>query len=123
MIELTSLLHREVLKDIMLRWMSNNLQQEDCATVKRIVNFNVYILNLYLDRFCKDFFSFVSGEEAWTFEVNSKGELKDFVLDAAPYTFSGEHILRRQQGASNLPWSLQNQEIPQGGGKSVAANG
>ena len=86
MIELTSMLHREMLKDIVLRWMSNNLQQEDCVTVKRIVNFNVHILNLYLERFCKDLFSFVSGEDAWKFEVNSKGELKDFVLEVAPYS-------------------------------------
>jgi hypothetical protein len=86
MILLTSLLHRDNLKDIMLRWMSNDLQQEDCATVKRIVNFNVHILNLYLERFCKDLFSFVSGEETWRFEVNSKGELKDFVLEVAPYS-------------------------------------
>lgn len=69
----------------MLRWMSNDLQEEDCATVKRIVNFNVHILNLYLDRFCKDLFSFLSGGETWTFEVTSKGELKDFVLEVAPY--------------------------------------
>ena len=98
MIELTSLLHREMLKDIMLRWMSNNLQQEDCATVKRIVNFNVHILNLYLERFCKDLFGFVSGEETWTFEVSSKGELKDFVLEVAPYSSERLDFIRTRYG-------------------------
>jgi hypothetical protein len=65
--------------------MSNDLQDKDCATVKKIVNFNVHILNLYLDCFCKDLFSFLSGGEPRTLEVNSKGELKDFVLEVAPY--------------------------------------
>jgi hypothetical protein len=85
MILLTSLLHRENLKDIILRWMSNNLLEEDCEAVKRIVNFNVHILNLYLDHFCNDLFNFLSGGETWTFEVTSKGQLKDFILDVAPY--------------------------------------
>jgi hypothetical protein len=85
MILLTSLLHRENLKEIILRWMSNNLLEADCQAVKRIVNFNVHILNVYLDHFCKDLFNFVSGEETWNFEVHSKGELKDFVLEVAPY--------------------------------------
>ncbi|HID28478.1 MAG TPA: hypothetical protein EYP19_00550, partial [Desulfobacterales bacterium] len=85
MISLTSLLHRKNLKDIILRWMSNNLLEEDCEAVKRIVNFNVHILNLYLDHFCKDLFNFLSGGETWTFEVTSKGQLKDFILDVAPY--------------------------------------
>ena len=85
MISLTSLLHQENLKDIILRWMSNNLLEEDCKAVKRIVNFNVYILNLYLDHFCNDLFNFLSGGKTWTFEVTSKGELKDFILDVAPY--------------------------------------
>jgi hypothetical protein len=65
--------------------MSNNLLEEDCEAVKRIVNFNVHILNLYLDHFSNDLFHFLSGGETWTFEVTSKGELKDFVLEVAPY--------------------------------------
>lgn len=85
MILLTSLLHRENLKDTILRWMSNNFMDEDCEAVKRIVNFNVHILNIYLDHFCNDLFNFLSGGETWTFEVTSKGELKDFILDVAPY--------------------------------------
>jgi hypothetical protein len=86
MILLTSLLHREDLRDILFRWMSNNLLQEDCEAVKGIVNFNVHIVNLYLDRFSRDLFNFLSGGDTWTFEVSSKGELKDFVLERAPYT-------------------------------------
>ncbi len=85
MILLTSLLHRESLKDTIFRWMSNNLLEEDCEEVKRIVNFNVHILNLYLDHFCNHLFNFLSGGETWTFEVTSKGQLKDFILEVAPY--------------------------------------
>ena len=85
MISLTSLLHQEDLKDIILRCMSNNILEEDCKAVKRIVNFNVHILNLYLGHFCNDLFNFLSGGKTWTFEVTSKGQLKDFILDVAPY--------------------------------------
>lgn len=82
---LTSLLHREHLKDIIFRWMSNDFRQEDCGAVKRIVNFNVHILNLYLDDFSSDLFGYLSCEPVWTFVVTTKGALKDFVLDAASY--------------------------------------
>lgn len=85
MIVLTSLLHRENLKNIILRWMSDELREEDCKTVKRIVNFNVHILNLYTDQFCNDLFNYLSGERIWNFEVMSKGQLKDFVINVAPY--------------------------------------
>ncbi len=85
MILMTSLLHRENLKDIILRWMSSNLQENDCEAVKKIVNFNVHIVNLYLGNFCDDLFSSLSGSNTWTFEVASKGQLKDFILEVAPY--------------------------------------
>lgn len=85
MILLTSMLHREALKDIIFRWMCNQLLQEDCESIKRIVNFNVHVLNLYLASFCNDLFSYLSGEEIWSFQVSTKGRLKDFILDVAPY--------------------------------------
>jgi len=34
--------------------------------------------------FCKNLFSFLSGREVWNFEVRTKGQLKDFLLDASP---------------------------------------
>lgn len=98
MISLTSLLHQENLKDIILRWMSNNLLEEDCEAVKRIVNFNVHILNLYLDHFCNDLFNFLSGGKTWTFEVTSKGQLKDFILDVAPYNNDRLDYIRTRYG-------------------------
>jgi len=98
MISLTSLLHQENLKDIMLRWMSNNLLEEDCEAVKRIVNFNVHILNLYLDHFCNDLFNFLSGGKTWTFEATSKGQLKDFILDVAPYNNDRLDYIRTRYG-------------------------
>ena len=85
MILLTSLLHREDLKDIIFRWMCNQLLQEDCESIKRIVNFNVHVLNLYLGSFCDDLFSYLAGDETWSFQVTTKGQLKDFILDAATY--------------------------------------
>ncbi len=85
MISLTSLLHRQDLKDIIFRWMSDKVAPEDCVEVKKIVNFNVHIVNVYLDHFCSDLFNFLAGGEAWTFDVISKGQLKDFILDVTPY--------------------------------------
>ncbi|UCF85597.1 MAG: hypothetical protein JSV50_08195 [Desulfobacteraceae bacterium] len=82
---ITSLLHREELEDIIFRWMCDDLVEEDCVAVKRIVNFNVYTINFYLDHFCSALFSFLAGEEPWIREVTSKGQLKDFILDGVPY--------------------------------------
>lgn len=86
MIMLTSLLHRQDLKDIIFRWMSNQLLEEDCGRIKKIVNFNVYITHLYLDSFCNDLFRLLSGGNIWSFYTNTKGDLKDFVLQVAPYS-------------------------------------
>jgi hypothetical protein len=85
MILLTSMLHREELKNIIFHWMTNKLSQEDCVEVKKIINFNVYATNLYLDALCEDMFSSLSGDVPWTFEVTSKGQLKDFILKVVPY--------------------------------------
>lgn len=85
MILLTSMLHRSDLKDIIFRWMSNQILQEDCDRIKKIINFNVYILNLYLDAICSDLFSSLSGEVPWNFEVDSKGQIKEFILRVAPF--------------------------------------
>ena len=85
MIALTSLLHREDLKDILFRWMRNDLSEEDCVAVKRIINFDVYVINIYLNHFCRGLFDFLAGGDVWNFEVTSKGELKDFVIGVAPY--------------------------------------
>ena len=84
MILLTSMLHRNLLKDIIFRWMSDTLLQEDCYQIKKIINFNVYIINRYLDDICHDMFTFLSGATPWHFEVNTKGQIKDFLLDVAP---------------------------------------
>ena len=69
----------------MFRWMSDQLLQEDCIAVKKIINFNVYTINIYLDVICAELFSHLSGTGTWSFEVTSKGQLKDFILDVAPY--------------------------------------
>jgi hypothetical protein len=85
MILLTSMLHREELKNIIFHWMTNKLSQDDCVEVKKIINFNVYAINLYLDALCEDMFSYLSKSRPWTFEVTSKGDLKSFILKVAPY--------------------------------------
>ncbi|MFH1435040.1 MAG: hypothetical protein ABIJ56_04910 [Pseudomonadota bacterium] len=84
MILLTSMLHRNLLKDIIFRWMSDTLLEEDCYQVKKIINFNMYIINRYLDDICHDMFTYLSGAPTWSFEVNSKGQIKDFILAVAP---------------------------------------
>ena len=78
------MLHRSLLKEIIFRWMSDILLEEDCYQIKKIINFNVYIVNRYLDDICHDMFTSLSGAPLWSFEVNSKGQIKDFILDAAP---------------------------------------
>ncbi len=85
MILLTSMLHRDELKNVIFRWMTNKLTKEDCIAIKKIINFNVYAINLYLDGLCDNLFSYLSGGKPWTFEVTSKGQLKDFILKVVPY--------------------------------------
>lgn len=98
MILLTSFLHRGALKDIIFQWMTNKLVQEDCLRVKKIINFNVHAINLYLDSICGDLFAHLSGQEAWSFEVNAKGEFRDFILKVAPYRNDRlDHLAARYQ--------------------------
>jgi len=64
--------------------MKNNLIPSDCENVKKIINYNVYIMNLYLDYFCNELFSYLSPVPFYSFEVDSKGKLKEFVLSVSP---------------------------------------
>jgi len=85
MILLTGFLHREDFKDVLFRVMSNKTQPDDCQHIKEIINFNVYLVQLYLDDICQELFSHLSGGQTWSTEVTTKGQLKDFILDVAPY--------------------------------------
>lgn len=94
MILLTSLLHREDLKEIILRWMSNRFEYQDCQRIKEIVNFNIYIIKLYLDAFAGRLFRSLVGVGIWNLEVSTKGELRDLIIDAAPYTSDRLEFIR-----------------------------
>jgi len=76
--------------------MSNTISAQDCQRVKKIVNFNFHILHLYLDAFCVQLYPFLSGGEVWNFEALSKGQLKDFILEVAPYTNERLEEIRRR---------------------------
>ena len=79
MIRLTSLLHSEVLRDLLERWILGRFDAGDCPALKRLVNLNAYVVRRYLDSFARDLLSDMVELPVRSFVVNRKGQLKDFI--------------------------------------------
>ncbi len=85
MITISGFLHREVLSDVIRRWMYNDVHGEDADLVVRLVHYNIVFVSRYLDIFARRIFTGLHPGSLSSFPVTRKGELKDALVLAPPY--------------------------------------
>ncbi|MFH1130840.1 MAG: hypothetical protein V1754_05855 [Pseudomonadota bacterium] len=86
MLALESFIHRDSFAEIVSRWVVNRPIPGDVARLKNIVNFNSYIVRIWLERFARELFTKLHGEPPEDFRATQKGQLKDFIVQNPPYT-------------------------------------
>ena len=85
MITINSFLHREVLNDIIRRWMYDEACPADADLITRLVHFNHVYVSRYLDGFAGLIFRELHRKELFFRPVRIKGELKDALVSDPPY--------------------------------------
>jgi len=85
MIRINSFLHREVLNDIIRRWMYDEARPSDADLITRLVHFNHIFVTRYLDNFAGLVFRGLHPGALSSRPVQIKGDLKDALVVAPPY--------------------------------------
>jgi hypothetical protein len=84
MITINSFLHREVLSDIIRRWMYDEARPSDADWITRLVHFNHVYVSRYLDFFAGRIFQELH-PQFFSRTVRIKGDLKDALVADPPY--------------------------------------
>lgn len=84
MITINSFLHRDVLNDIIRRWMYDEARPSDADLITRLVHFNHVYVSRYLDFFSGRIFREFHPQFS-SRAVRIKGELKDALVADPPY--------------------------------------
>jgi hypothetical protein len=87
MITISAFLHRDVLSDVIRRWMYDEARPGDIDLVVRLVHFNTVFVSRYLDIFARRIFAGLHPGIISSLPVGSKGDLKD-ALAATPHYHS-----------------------------------
>jgi len=85
MITINSFLHREVLSDIIRRWMYDEARPSDADLITRLVHFNHIFVARYLDLFAGQIFRGLHPGALSSRSVQVKGDLKDALVFSPPY--------------------------------------
>lgn len=85
MITINSFLHREVLNDIIRRWMYDEARPSDADLITRLVHFNHIFVARYLDLFAGRIFQGLHPGALSSRSVQIKGDLKDALVFSIPY--------------------------------------
>ncbi len=85
MVTITSYLHRNVLNDIILRWMHDEVHPADASAISRLINFNNVFVCRYLQALSQKIFSELHTGDLQTRRTMRKGDLKDIVVSHCPY--------------------------------------
>lgn len=85
MITISSYLHRDCLRDLIRRWMYNDLQANDVEKITRLVYFNNAYISRYLPVFSELVFSQIFQGPIHTFKARLKAHLKDVIVQNTPY--------------------------------------
>jgi len=83
MITINNFLHREMLNDIIRRWMYDEARPSDADLITRLVHFNRVYVSRYLDYFSGRIFREFYPEISWR-AVQRKGDLKDALVADPP---------------------------------------
>ena len=84
MITINSFLHREVLNDIIRRWMYDEARPSDADLIARLVHFNHAFVSRYLDLFAQRIFGGLHPGALTSRPVQIKGDLKDALVQDPP---------------------------------------
>ena len=84
MLYLESFVHRVQLAEIVSRWVVNQPRPGDVRALKEIINFNSYIARIWADDLALSLFEKVYDARPASQGCKTKGELKDFVVNAKP---------------------------------------
>ncbi len=85
MIAINSFLHRELLSDLIKRWMYDQLQPTDADLVTRLVLFNHVFTHRYLDAFSSTLFGSLHERSPISRRANFKKDIKDTIVVHPPY--------------------------------------
>jgi hypothetical protein len=85
MITIGSFLHRQVLHDIIRRWMYGEARPADAELITRLVHFNHVYVSRYLERFSVRVFNGLNRGGLLPRTVQIKGDLKDALVADPPY--------------------------------------
>lgn len=85
MITITGFLHRDILSDIIRRWMYGETRAEDADMVVKLVYFNRVFVSRYLDIFARRLFSGLHSGHIYSYPVSTKGDLKDVIVSEPPF--------------------------------------
>jgi hypothetical protein len=86
MLLLESFTHRERLARIIARWMVNQPADGDVHALKQIVNFNIYMIRLWLPRVVRTVLGELHDQAPTARMIRHKGDLKDFLVDNLTYS-------------------------------------
>ena len=81
MITIGSFLHREVLNDIIRRWMYDQARPSDADLIARLSHFNRVYVSRYLEQFAGLIFRELHQCQLFPRPVQLKGELKDVIVE------------------------------------------
>ena len=79
MITINSYLHREVLSDIIRRWMYGDVHPSDTNLITQIVHFNNVYVSRYLQYFSQNLFTALHHSVLHTKPASLKSDLKDIL--------------------------------------------
>jgi len=96
MITISSYLHRDDLKDIIRRWMYDDLHPSDAEMISRLVHFNNLYVAYYLHDFSGKLFRILHGKDPLQKQIVLKGDLKDALVKNPPYLNARIEELIRQ---------------------------
>lgn len=85
MITISGYLHRNVLRDIIRRWMYCDLDPSDVDTITRLVHFNNVYVSRYLKIFSEKVFQALHGRSLYSKPAFLKSDLKDMIVVNPPY--------------------------------------
>jgi hypothetical protein len=84
-VTITSYLHRNVLNNIILRWMHDEVHPADASVISRLVNFNNVFVCRYLQALSQKILNGLHPGVLQTRKTQRKGDLKDVVVSHCPY--------------------------------------
>lgn len=85
MIRINNFLHRQKFSALTRRWFHNQWEPSDLPLLKELINYNSLWLGRINKHITQWMFSELTGQTVHAQQVNTKGELKDLLVQSPPY--------------------------------------